>query len=251
MNLNYFWRLIATAISFSLFGLGGLVISLVALPFSLCLDGSQHKKFAKKLVRRAFFCFVHIMRILGVLSFSSENLEVLKTRRQLIIANHPTLLDIVFLIAMVPSADCIIKSDLLRNPFMRGAIRFASFISNDDPELVIEQAVASLARGNSLIIFPEGTRSKRCESLHFRRGAANIAVRTRVDLRPVIISCSPLTLGKEDKWYEIPPTKVHYHMCVRDTLAVDAFLGEANTIAARKLTQYLETYFNTESLWNE
>jgi len=251
MSLNYFWRLVATAICFSLFGLGGLVISLVALPISLCLDGSQHEKFAKKLVRLTFFCFVHIMRMLGVLSFSSENLEALKIRRQLIIANHPTLVDIVFLIALIPSADCIIKSDLLRNPFMRGAIRFAGFISNDDPELVIEQAAASLARGNSLIIFPEGTRSKRCESLYFLRGAANIAVRTRTDLRPVIISCNPLTLGKEDKWYEIPPTKFHYNLCVRDTLSVDAFLGEENSIASRKLTQDLETYFNTESHWNE
>jgi len=134
---------------------------------------------------------------------------------------------------------------------MRGTIQFAGFISNDDPELVIEQAAASLSRGNSLIIFPEGTRSKRREPLHFHRGAANIAIRTGTDLRPVIISCTPLTLGKEDKWFEIPATKFHYHLNVRDALSVDTFTGEADTIAARKLTQYLETYFNTETHWNE
>ncbi len=248
---NYTWRLLATAISFALFGVGGLLISLVAIPIGFLMTGVGRERFAKRVVHYTFRLFTGTMRVLGLQTFSGDDLHLLRLPGQIVIANHPTLIDVVYLIAMIPNADCIVKSRLLANPFMRGSIRFAGYIANDDPEQVIELAAASLAAGNSLIIFPEGTRSRRRQPLSFLRGAANIAVRTKSDLRPVVISCNPLTLGKDEKWYQIPEKPFHYHLSVRSIMSIDPFLNDEYTVSARKLTHNLQSYFTAESNWNE
>ena len=85
----------------------------------------------------------------------------------------------------------------------------------------------------------------------FFRGAANIAARTHSDVRPVVISCEPLTLGKEEKWYQIPERRFHYHMKVDKSLDIDPYLQQSATIAARKLTHDLQSYFSLETNWNE
>ena len=72
----------------------------------------------------------------------------------LILANHPSLIDVVFLISFVRHADCIVKAALAHNPFMRGPIRAAGFITNGDGAGLLEDCVKSLRGGNNLIVFP-------------------------------------------------------------------------------------------------
>ena len=246
-KIDYFWRVIATGLSFAIFGVGGFLITASTIPISLILPHGKREVFAKKLIQVTFKLFVIVMWLLGVLRYKVDGFEKFEGPGQLVIANHPTLIDIVFLIAMIPKADCIVKNRLLQNPFMLGAIRFAGYIANDNPEAVIELSAKSLARGNNLIIFPEGTRSKRHEPLRLLRGAANIAIRTQHNLRPVIINSDPLTLGKGEKWYCIPERRVDYSMSVRDELHIGPYLTLDRWKASRKLTGYLESYFSMES----
>jgi len=103
--------------------------------------------------------FVGLMRGLGVLDYRLHDCERLQRPGLLVLANHPTLIDVVFLLALIPHADCVVKGRLARNPFTRGPIRAAGYITNEEPQGVLEAAGASLARGNALILFPEGTRS--------------------------------------------------------------------------------------------
>jgi 1-acyl-sn-glycerol-3-phosphate acyltransferase len=102
------------------------------------------------------------------------------------------------------------------------------------------------------VIFPEGTRTTPGQPLKLQRGAANIAVRGGLDVTPVRISCTPLTLGKGEKWYRVPPTRFHMVIVVQKDLPIAPFLngteggdplagGEA--LAARRLTDYLANYF--------
>jgi hypothetical protein len=41
----------------------------------------------------------------------------------MIIANHPSLIDVVFLIGLVRQANCVVKQSLWENPFTRGPVR--------------------------------------------------------------------------------------------------------------------------------
>ncbi|HIE82439.1 MAG TPA: 1-acyl-sn-glycerol-3-phosphate acyltransferase, partial [Dehalococcoidia bacterium] len=164
----------------------------------------------------------------------------------LIVANHPTLIDIVFIIARVPNADCIVKSNLLRNPFMYGAISLSGYIASEDPSVVMSQAISSLKRGNNLVIFPEGTRSQRNAPLRFHRGAANIALRSAAPIRPIVIRCEPLTLGKGESWHHIPERPAHYDIIAQDIFVPQVSKMRGSTVQARQLTKQLQDYFSRE-----
>lgn len=247
-RLNYYWRLVATAISFACFGLGGLIIPVLAVPLILLVrDRDRRERAMKWLVHKSFWLFMRLMRVLGVCTFEVSGLQRLAKPGQLILANHPTLIDVVLLISLLPRADCVVKSALLRNPFTRGPLRAARYIANDSAEQLIEEASASMARGNSLVIFPEGTRTSPGKALKLQRGAANIAVRTANNITPVIIKCRPSTLTKEQPWYRIPERRFHISIRVDEAIAIAPYLDKPPSVAARTLSHDLASYFTQET----
>jgi 1-acyl-sn-glycerol-3-phosphate acyltransferase len=120
-------------------------------------------------------------------------------------------------------------------------------VSNDEGLALLTDSLESLKHGNTLIIFPEGTRTPRTGELTLQRGAANIAVRGPIDVTPVIIRCTPLTLGKGEKWYRVPERRAHFTIEVRDDVPVKPFLEAASEpLAARRLTAWLKSFFEQE-----
>ena len=118
----YYWRLLATAASFALFGLGGLCLRVLVFPVLGCLPGDalKHRQRARQTVSRLFWFFVRFMARTGVLTYDIQGAERLGRPGQMIIANHPSLIDVVFLIGLVRQANCVVKKSLWENPFTRG-----------------------------------------------------------------------------------------------------------------------------------
>ncbi|KFI08177.1 1-acyl-sn-glycerol-3-phosphate acyltransferase [Massilia sp. BSC265] len=249
-RLDHAWRVLATGLSFALFGIGGLFLRVIAFPLlALCIRAPEaRKRAARATIRASFRAFVGIMRGLGVLRYEVRGLDKLERKGQLILANHPTLIDTVFLIAFVPNADCIVKGALWNNPFTRGPVRAAGYICNDRGPELIDDCIASLRAGGNLIIFPEGTRSPRSGTPELKRGAANVAVRGARPITPVLIRCEPPTLGKGDKWWHVPPRQAHFRIEVRDDIGVDSYRSDdmSEVVAARRLTKYLQQFFMKE-----
>ncbi|MGO1534448.1 MULTISPECIES: lysophospholipid acyltransferase family protein [Halomonas] len=248
MSINQLYRGLGTAISFTVFGIGGLFIGLVIAPLlNLCVRNTERRRYlARRLIRVCFLGFINLMKGLGVLDYRVDNPERLKRPGLLVIANHPSLIDVIFLIAYTSHANCIVKGRLTRNFITRGPIRAAGYITNDDPESVLEAARQSLQRGDSLILFPEGTRTSPKRPIKFRRGGANIALRTGTALTPVLIRCTPTTLTKHEPWYHIPATRVLMELSVLDDLHVDSASQQPTGQLARQLTQWLSDHFNRE-----
>lgn len=244
------WRVVATGLSFALFGLGGLLLRVFAFPLlALCVrDRMRRTAAARAVVRFTFRLFIGIMRTLGVLRYEVHGVSKLDREGLLILANHPTLIDTVFLMAFVRNADCIVKGSLADNPFTRGPVRAAGYINNCDGAQLIDACIGSLRSGMNLIIFPEGTRTERDAGMAFKRGAANVAVRGRRAVTPVVIRCEPLTLGKGEKWWQVPLKRPQFHIEVRDDIEVASFSqeGASESVAARRLTEYLQNYFKNE-----
>jgi 1-acyl-sn-glycerol-3-phosphate acyltransferase len=256
-RLNRSWRFIATAICYATFGLVGTTVPWLALPFFYLWPGTlgQKQRRAKRLVHYCFKFYIYLMRFLGVLTWQVENLERLQRPGILVIANHPTLIDVIFLVAFMPHADCVVKGALRQNPAMRGCFFITGFIANDSGENLINGAEETLKYGCALIIFPEGTRTQSRThntpvEYSFQRGAANIAVRTQVDITPVTIHCDPPTLSKQHKWYYIPPKKVVMSLCVYPDIAVARYCDKSATVASRQLTRDLEGFYNTHQSVN-
>ena len=227
-RLNHLWRIVATGVSFFLFGLGGVILWLVYFPLLnlFIADTSVRRRYARRTISRAFGWFLVIMRSLGVCRYSFEGVHELARPGQIVVANHPTLLDVVFLISQIPDADCVVRSGLAKNVFTRGPVRAAGYICNDQGEAMIEDCLRSLERGSSLVFFPEGTRTKPGIAPKLQRGVANLALRGNLPIRPVRIRCTPPTLSKGQKWYLVPSQRFQIDVRVLPELSPALVLQE-------------------------
>ena len=244
------WRIAATGFCFSVFGLGGLIMRCVVYPLLLLfVQGAQRREaVTKALIHYLFRCFVALMRWVGVLTVEVRNAHRLQRRGLLILANHPSLIDVVFLIAFVRHGDCIVKASLAQNPFTRGPVNAAGFITNNGGTQLLEDCLQSLKQGNNLIIFPEGTRTPLHGSVKLQRGAANVAVRGHIDITPVHISSSLPMLTKGTPWWQVPRRRPHFIIDVREDMAIAPFNAQAasESLAARQVTDHLAEHLFKE-----
>jgi 1-acyl-sn-glycerol-3-phosphate acyltransferase len=244
----FLWRLICTVLAFAVLGLGGLVIATLIVPLanSFVAEERARNRRAQSLIRASFRLYLWLLQATGVLQLEViGGDQLLASRGKLVIANHPTLLDIVILMALLPNATCVGKRQLWLNPVLRPVVRAAGYIRNDsEPEIFIAQCRATLLAGSNLIIFPEGTRSVAGQPLRFHRGFAHIALASGAGLRPVLITCKPITLVKGEPYYRIPASPPHFRIEVSDEIDAACYAhGESSSRAlqARKLVSYIES----------
>lgn len=251
MTLDRAWRVVATGIAFTTFGLGGLLLRVIYFPLLglFVRERPRRAQLARAMVQRTFAAFVEWMRLLGILDYTIVGSEKLRRRHLLILANHPTLIDVVFLVSLVDNADCVVKARLARNPFTRGPVRATDFICNDSGAGLVEDCIRSVRAGSNLVVFPEGTRTPLDGTMRLQRGAANIAVRGGIDVTPVLIDCTPRSLTRGLPWWRVPASRMRFRIEVRDDIPIQPFLDAAGgemALAARYLTEHLQNYFATE-----
>ncbi len=243
--LNRVWRLIMTGFCFFLFGAGGLVLSQIwfRLLVFIYRDAYQCRNMARRSITASFGFLLKTARFVGVLDYHIEGADLLRSEQGcLIVANHPTLIDYVLIASVMPDMDCLVKAELLRNPFTQGVIRAADYLINSQGILLLAESKKRLEQGDSILIFPEGTRTQKGKPLQLQRGAANIAIRCRRDLRVIHICCSQDTLQKHGKWYQIPSQKPVFTVQVKQRIAADDFMvgtEDSAALAARHLNRYL------------
>ncbi len=134
---------------------------------------------------------------IGLMRIDFGEIDALGNDAGLIIAaNHPTMLDAMLVIARVPRGICIMRSSLMRSPFLGAGARLARYIRNDPPRGMIRNCVENLQAGAQLVIFPEGTRTVRPPVNAFRPGLTLIAQRADVPIQTVLIESDSPYLGK-------------------------------------------------------
>jgi 1-acyl-sn-glycerol-3-phosphate acyltransferase len=248
-SINHLWRVFATGFVFVLFGLGALFISLSIFPILRLstLNRDVARRRIQHAMQHTFRTYFETMRLLGILTYEVHGVERLREQGRLIVANHPTLLDVVLLVSLIPEVDCIVKRGLWRNPFLRWPVIWASYIPNSEGEELIEGCAESLKRGHSLLVFPEGTRTVPGRPMHMQRGAAHIALAADADLLPVTVTCDPPTLFKGNPWYRVPARRFHMKVVVGEPIAAATFRedGELPARSARRLTQWLLAYYGS------
>lgn len=252
-ELNHLWRVLATGYCFMLFGVGGILMTLLVFPVFNLVPASPHERRlrARRFIGRCFRLFLDHVAFLGVGRVSVEGAEHLaRVDGMLVLANHPTLLDVVVHVALLPTADCVVKQELWRNPALGGVVRAAGYLSNDGSAQLADDCVAVLAAGRALIIYPEGTRSEVDHQAPFRHGAARIALRSGAPLLPLVMSCEPPTLMRGRPWYAVPHRAWHIKVRVLAPRQLDAMIDASpapESLRVRRLTRSLEELFTKET----
>lgn len=248
---DWYWlRLPATGLCFVVFGAAAFILGLVVLPVLRLVhrDHARRRQLARLVIAAGMRSFVYFMRAVRVLDFSFQDRSLLGQPGQMILANHPTLIDVIFLLGFTPQATCIVKASLFTNIFTRGALRAADYIPNAPTDEMVLRAERELRDGQTLVIFPEGTRTVRGRALELQRGAANIALRGASALTPVYISCEPPTLSKHEPWYRIPARRARFFLRVGADIDLSPFRTSPLPKGSRLLNAHLGKLFESAAL---
>ncbi len=253
-RIFYVWRLAMTGLAFALFSAGAVVLSVCVFPLLWLLPGGAEARVSRirYLLQASFIAFIGFLRVFGVMRLRLMHPERLHGIREVIVmANHPTYLDVVVLLSLIPGAACVVKASHWQHPCFSGVVKAAHYVSNATHEELIAGGARALQAGSPLLIFPEGTRSTPGEPVKFLRGAAHVALSSGKPILPVLIYCDPPTLSKQHRWYDIPDRPFAIRVvplpAVDPATLVDAGRQEVTPVlAARHLTEALERFFMQE-----
>lgn len=192
--------------------------------------------------------FLLLLRFTGLFRFELHGTERLREPGILVVANHPTFIDALILIAQMPQAYCVVKKDFHRNLFFGPTARAAGYVPSEDGLELVNTCARHLSEGRSAIIFPEGTRSPADDLGPFQRGVAHIALRTGCRPIPVTIRAHPATLYRDRPWWDVPSRRPTLSIRVGEPfeceLGNDANLSRPR--AARAYTASLRAYFQRD-----
>jgi 1-acyl-sn-glycerol-3-phosphate acyltransferase len=109
-----------------------------------------------------------------------------------LVANHQSLLDILVLFRLYKHYKWVSKAEIFRVPFVGWNMVLNRYIKirrgdRSDARRMMAACAEALESGSSIMIFPEGTRSKDGALQEFRHGAFTLACRHGVPVLPIIV----------------------------------------------------------------
>lgn len=194
----------------------GSLLTLVCGPLHLLLSDRRGKRLGRFFLHQLFRKFVVLLRWADLVRVDLTALDGLKEISHPFIAapNHTSLWDAVFLIARLPSAVCVMKKEILRNPLLCGGARLAGYLATDSMPRLIRAAAASLAGGGQLLLFPEGTRTRPDERFlnPLKGGCAIVAIRAGVPIYPIFIRSDSRFAQKGWPLWRRPDFPIHMRL---------------------------------------
>lgn len=241
-SLRQFCRVALAGTAYLGFGLGAPLIGL-ALPFVWLLGGTrlERRKRSQRFVAQSFRLFHAYMRWVGLIVYRPALTLPEQTAPRIVVANHPTLVDVTALLSAVPEMCCLVKSSIHDNPLFYLIMKFCGHIrvgraDADDGARVLELASKRVIDGSDVLLFPEGTRSPPSSLGHFQlgvgpfhAGAFAVAVHSEIEVAKVAIFCDPPVLKRGAPWYLIPPEPVALRL---------EFLGQSRPFAGESIHSF-------------
>lgn len=209
----WLWPLVWPALQAQLLLLGLLSASwnLTALLLYPLLPRATGRRLGRAVIAHGYRVFWRIAAASGMLKLDAQALDVLRDEPGLIVvANHPSMLDALMLVARLPRSACIMKASLMHNPLLGPGARLARYIRNDSAFGMVQCAVQDLQDGGQLVLFPEGTRTTRAPVNPFHASFALIAKRAQAPVQAVFIHTSSPYLGKGWPLWRLPPLPIRF-----------------------------------------
>ncbi len=128
------------------------------------------------------------------------------TRAHVVVANHMSTAD-PFLLAWLPwDMQWIAKEELFRIPLIGTLLRLSGDLSvtrgdGESVRTMLAQCRFALDRGLSIMIFPEGTRSRDGSVGAFKDGAFHLAIEAQVPVLPIAVAGTGRCMPKGATWF--------------------------------------------------
>ena len=240
----YVYRCVSKIIAIICFGLGAILLALFVFPFIRLF--TLHKKdfgiIARAYVSHTFRVFLGNLNICKTSLLKVDDKQAYRNiHSKIIVANHPSLLDFVYIMSLVPNSTCIVRGGLTHTP-LRGVIKQAYITNTTDFNDVLVECKKLTDKGCNVIVFPEGTRSPRIGQNSYKKGAARIALYCGCDVLPLFIGGSDkYGLGKHDPLWSYNHVEPYlYDIKMLPVISIGQFKDLSEPIAAKHLTEEME-----------
>jgi len=235
------WQLACFYLLLSGLGLASLVWNLVAALLRPLLPRRRAQALGRHVIATSYRTFWNLAAVFGLMEVDAQALDRLNDEATglVIVANHPSMVDALLIVARLRRAVCIMKGDLMRNVFLGAGARLARYIPNDSPRTMLRHAIASLQEGAQLVMFPEGTRTEGSVLNTFRPGVTVIAHKAGVPIQTVFIETDSPYLRKGWPIWRVPPFPMAFRLRLGARFEVQTD-DKAMTLDA------LEAYFRKE-----
>lgn len=192
-------RLLHSILSFTYYGLGGFLLSIIGAVLIKTLPFSKRKK-----VKAFHFVMSKFMQSV-LMSYPSIRRKIINTQNEkfdkpaVIIANHSSFLDILAVGMLSPKIIFLVSDWVYNSPIFGRGVRLAGFYPvSSGIDNGVEHLRAKVEQGFSLMVFPEGTRSVDNTIKRFHKGAFFLAEEFQLDIIPVVIHGYSEVLPKGD-----------------------------------------------------
>jgi len=180
-----------------------------------------------------------------------EGLEHVDPNRTTIYcANHPSAMDIPILLLTLPvQFRFLAKRPLFHIPFLGWHLRRSGHIPVDRerPREALEsldQAAKKIQEGRSVVLFPEGHRSRDGRMLPFKSGSFYLAIRAGVPIVPITLNGTRAVLKPDTLHVRPGETEVIAHPPIP---TANLTLEEVQTLSERVRNQILSRFRTAES----
>ncbi|WP_159022226.1 MMPL family transporter [Formosa sp. L2A11] len=235
--------LIHSIVSFTYFGLGGILLSLfsvtilkiIPLPkktkmkwFHVCIS-----KFMKSVL------YTHLFLVKKVINEPKEDFK----KQAIIIANHTSFLDILAIGMLHPKIIFLVNDWVYNSPVFGKAVQLAGFYPvSSGIENGLDHLKKKVEQGYTLMAFPEGTRSKTHKIKRFHKGAFYLAEQFNLDIVPVLIHGNSEVIPKGESMIR----DGHITLKIMDRITPnDSRFSNNYSQRAKQIGAYFRTEFST------
>lgn len=208
-------KVISIFLFFTAFTVCVLIGITILYPFLLYIEKAGGKKhfIMQEVNRRLFYALLLILRPAGVIRAKPYKGAIYEGPC-IMISNHPSYFDVIFLIALIPRMSVLVKRTLVQKLPLGPIIRASGYLLSPDirsgsPLEILAEASERINQGYKFLIFPEGTRSPAGGLHDFKAGGFKIAQKLNVPIQPIIVRNNPPLLFKGARWY-LPPEETSF-----------------------------------------
>jgi 1-acyl-sn-glycerol-3-phosphate acyltransferase len=214
-----------------------LIGNLVCLPL-IVLPRALRQPLVQAAISTTLALFLAGAARCGLMRLDLSALDALNQERGLLLAaNHPSMIDVFLVISRVRRAACLMKASIGFNVFLAVGAYLGGYISNKRVDLMIRQASAAAAAGQTILAFPEGTRTTTQPVNRLKPGLALIAKRSKAPLQIILIETNSPYLSQGWKIWRPPKFPLVYKARLGPRLMPSASVSET----VRHLQQHFES----------
>lgn len=203
---------------FSWFFLGSPVIALILFPLlRLVSSRATYRGRCTYLLYLGMRLMATTARRTGIFTFPTLRLPegIAPNDAFVLICNHPTFVDMVLLLGSFPHMTCVTHGRWSRHWALGRLLRSTTYLpgpgsGRPESEDMLGAMVDHLRKGHSLLVFPEGQRSRVDRLRRFRRGAVAAATAAEVPILPLYLSVDPPYLTKDVPLWAPPTPAPHF-----------------------------------------